>query len=75
MELKMRIGFDQLVSIIKQLPVSELNRLKAELNNQSDASASNSDIKSFLLNGPVFGKEQLEEIKEARKQINKWRTK
>ncbi|MGX5687421.1 hypothetical protein [Arcticibacter tournemirensis] len=71
----MRIGFDQLLRIIKQLPLNDLNRLKAELNNQSDASASNSDIKSLLLNGPVFDKEQLEEIKRARKQINKWRTK
>ncbi|GEM_PF-6844197 len=69
------MGVDQLLRIIKQLSLNDLNRLKVDLNNQSDASASNSDIKSFLLNGPVFDKEQLEEIKRARKQINQWRTK
>ncbi|WP_295655515.1 hypothetical protein [uncultured Mucilaginibacter sp.] len=90
MELKVDIGFEELLHAIQQLPEDQLTALKDKLNGDKNPSgmadlknnandpknSSNMDeLRALLLTGPVFTKEQLKAISDARKQINKWRTK
>ena len=73
MELKVDIGFDQLMNAIKQLPVAKLTQLKAELsgNTLSEAQKNNSNFQHFLLSGPVMNDVQYEYYKEIRSRLNK----
>lgn len=75
MEVKIDIGFDQLLSAIRQLPAKQRAILKKILNEKEEVKTPNSEFKSFLLNGPVFNDDQLNLIAEARENINKWREK
>lgn len=78
MELKVDIGFEQLVQAIRQLPASKIMQLKAELSEKvpaSKKSESNADFQKLLLSGPVMDAKQYEEYKDIRSRINKWRTK
>ena len=78
MELKVDIGFEQLIQAIKQLPASKIMQLKAELEEKvpaSKVSKSNADFLKLLLSGPVMDDKQYEEYKDVRNRINKWRTK
>jgi len=72
MELKMEIGFDQLMQAIKQLPAKQLIKLKAEISRTIPNDIEKEDFKSFLLQAPVFSEEQVLLVEEARKNINKW---
>lgn len=75
MELKIDIGFDQLLYAIRQLPAKQRAILKKVLNEKESVETPNSEFKAFLLNGPVFNDDQLNLIAEARENINKWRAK
>lgn len=75
MELKVEVGFNELLFAVKQLPENQLEILKREI---SKKQASPTDVNSFaelLLNGPVMSDEQYKEFKETRKKFNKWRSK
>ena len=74
MELNVKIGFNELLSAIRNLPDSQLALLKEELNKPiAPPAKTNRALKELLLSGPVFDKEQLAAIAEARKSINQWR--
>ena len=78
MELKINIGFDQVINIIKQLPANQIEKIKLELSSDyiSDkATREISKFQKFLLSGPVMSDEQYEAFKEYREKINQWRTK
>ena len=76
MELKVEIGFDQLMNAIKQLPAAKLKQLKAELSEQTlTETMSRKNIQHLLLNGPVMSDVQYEDYKAIRDRLNKWRTK
>jgi hypothetical protein len=78
MELKVDIGFEQLVQAIKQLPASKIMQLKAELAEKKAAgnsTTSTADFQQLLLSGPVMDDKQYENYKDIRNRINKWRTK
>ena len=75
MEAQIDIGFKQLVKLVKQLPKKQWTKLKSEVEEQKVSFEQNSDMLSFLLNGPTFNKKQLDEVEKARKEINQWRTK
>ena len=53
---------------------SVMTDLKNEENGNKNSSNMD-DLKAFLLKGPVFTKEQLKGVADARKRINQWRTK
>jgi hypothetical protein len=72
MELKMEIGFDQLIRAIKQLPARQLAMLKSEINNVFPEKADRESFKAFLLQATSFTAEQVTFMEEARKSINKW---
>ena len=69
MELKIDIGFDQLLYAVRQLPDKQLKRLKAEIE-QKESGKGQTDLQSLLLKGPVATKKQLETIQNNRKAFN-----
>ena len=78
MELTVDLGFEQIVGLIRQLPASQIVKLKAELDNSDITVTSASEIKEFqqfLLCGPVMSDEQFNDYKQHRKQFNVWRQK
>jgi len=74
MQVQLDIGFEQLVKIVKALPEGQLLQLKKEIEG-SVPTSSNDDLRSFLINGPIFSEAQLSGIEATRKAINKWRAK
>jgi hypothetical protein len=74
MHIQVDIGFEQLLEIVRNLPGEQLDRLKEEIEKNKKTKNVSVDKESFLLSGPVFTDEQIEDILEARKTINKWRT-
>ena len=75
MQAQIKIEYDQLVKLVKQLPKKQWTRLKSEVEKNEVPSDTNPDMLTLLLNGPTFSKKQLDEIAKARKEINQWRTK
>lgn len=77
MELKVDIGFNQLLQAIKQLPADKVDQLKAELAKKSSGKLHHGafNFQQFLLNGPVMDDDQYKDFKETRKRLNQWRTK
>ena len=75
MQVSVDIGFDQLLGIVKKLPVEQLRQLKAQIEKDVKSEKSKIDLLTLLLNGPVATKRQLKTITNNRKAINQWRTK
>ena len=75
MHLEVDIGFDQLVKIVKDLPMAKLKLLKVEIEKEVIKENDSPDLEQLLLNGPVATKKQLETIENNRKLINQWRIK
>jgi len=74
MDLK-NIGFEQLLSLVRQLPDEKIATLKAALKTQSSSreKKSKSDLKLLILNGPVMGDTQFESFIANRERFNAWR--
>ena len=71
MELKVEIGFEQLVQAIKQLPANQFLKLKAEINKTVPTKTKKEQFRAFLLKAPVFTADQIALIEDAGKSINK----
>jgi hypothetical protein len=74
-ELKIEIGFNELLSAIKQLSENQLAILKEEISKKEQPPMKNKDFKEFLLKGPIMTDEHYKTLKETRKKINQWRSK
>ncbi len=82
MELKVEIGFDELLHAVQQLPESQRAILKKELDKDGAVSTLSTkkktvddeltDFQKMLLNGPVMSDEHYKAFKETRKQFKKW---
>lgn len=73
MQAQVEIKFDQLVKIVKTLPIGKLRQLKAEIDKKTTIKKGEIDLKKLLLNGPVATKNQMATIENNRKIINQWR--
>jgi predicted Mrr-cat superfamily restriction endonuclease len=75
MEIKSNIGYEQLIAIINQLPIDEVNRLKAEIEKiSSERTAETGDnLQSLVAVGPVMSDEKYNEFEENRKIFRQWR--
>ncbi|MEL7117813.1 MAG: hypothetical protein AAFO07_00170 [Bacteroidota bacterium] len=76
MELKLKIGYKELLELIKQLPASQLIKLKAELSDDLIEEKSQNEQQSFqelLLNGPVMEEQQYQQFLDHRNSFNQWR--
>ncbi len=75
MQIKVDIGFDQLLKVVKTLQAGQLRQLKAEIEKETREEISKIDLETLLLNGPTATKRQLETIEKNRKAINQWKNK
>lgn len=75
MEIKLKIDYDQLITIINQLPLDEVKKLKAEIERISNEKNSEviDDLESHIVNGPVMSDEKYYEFEENRKNFSQWR--
>ena len=77
MELKLNIGYQKLIELIKQLPADQIRKLKADLASivtDNDMEKDRSDFQEFLLEGPVMEDDQYQDFLFNRKYFNTWRT-
>ncbi len=75
MEFEINILFNKFLQLVHHLTPIQKQKLQQALNNEPNDPLPNNDLKTFLLNGPVFSSMQLKTIKQTRKSINQWRTK
>ena len=78
MNLTVKIGFDEIVQLVKQLPASKIKQLQDSVNQEFISKKAKEEISSFqdfLLKAPVMNDEQLKQFEENRKDFKKWRTK
>ncbi|HMO39662.1 MAG TPA: hypothetical protein PKC76_09975 [Saprospiraceae bacterium] len=77
MELKLNIGYEELIELVKQLPLDQIRKLKADLAlimTTNDMENEMSDFQEFLLQGPVMDDDQYQDFLSDRKYFNAWRT-
>jgi len=72
MQAQIEIGFDQLVQLVKELPVKQWIKLKKEVEEEQVVSG-DAGLLAFLLTAPTFNEKQLEKIAQTRKEISEWR--
>jgi len=78
MELKIDIAYEQVLDIVKQLPVNQIARLLVDAKNILEKEKSKehtSDFQQFLLTAPRMSDEQYETFLENRKMWKQWRAK
>jgi hypothetical protein len=73
MQVQLNIEFDQLVTIVKKLPLRQWTKLKQEVEKQETVLNEKNDLETFLLAAPTFSNKQLDVIEKSRKDINQWR--
>lgn len=77
MELKLNIGYPELIELIKQLPASQIAKLKADLAlmaAENDVQKGMTEFQELLLKGPVMEDDQYQDFLANRKHFNAWRT-
>ena len=74
MQVQIDIGFDELVKIVKTLPLGQLKKLKTEIEKETGTSKPG-NLEALLLQGPNATKKQIDTIAKNRKAINQWRKK
>lgn len=73
MQVQSEMTFEQLIDIVRKLPASQMKRLKAIIENQTEAQQPSTDFAALLRNGPTATKEQMKTIEQNRKMLSKWR--
>ena len=75
MEMKVKVPFQQLLTLVKTLTPTQKARLRQELNEEKPTKKGKDDYIELLLNGPVYSEKDMSVIEENRKSIAAWRTK
>lgn len=77
MEVSVNINIDQLIQLIKELPLNDRERVLSELEKQAKSGAKSKGraFKKFLLRAPVMSDEEHKQFVENRKRLSKWRAK
>lgn len=75
MELKLKIGYNEIWELVKQLPKSQALQLKTDIETQiiQPEKVEMTDFQKLLLQGPIMDDEQYETYLENRKHLNQWR--
>jgi hypothetical protein len=75
MHVNLNIAYNDLVTIVKQLPVSELKRLNTTINNEivTKKQAKTSTLQSLILKAPTWSDVEYDEYQSIRQLINKSR--
>jgi hypothetical protein len=79
MELRINLGYEQILNIVRQLPLHEKQRLTREIEQElvleettSQESNNLTEFQELLLHGPVMSDEQFEQFQELRKRFQVW---
>jgi hypothetical protein len=73
MELSVDIGINQIMGLIRQLPVEKKLILKKEIDQElSELQPSDDELTKLLLEGPVMSNSENEDFKANRKVFSKW---
>ena len=68
MEVKLNIGYEQLIAIINQLPTDEVSKLKTEIErilSESNREADD-DLERLVVDGPIMSDKQYQAFEESR---------
>ena len=69
--------YNELLKIIKQLPAFQIEKLKAEMDDDmiiQKVKTEKSEFQKFLLSGPIMSDEQFKIFQENREKFVKWRS-
>jgi hypothetical protein len=75
MELRLNIGINELIGLIRQLPPEQKLLIKREVDSElhtMNQSKNSNNLTDFLLSGPTMTKEEEENFKKLDKEFNKW---
>ena len=73
MELRLDIGLNEIIGLIRQLPMHKKVMLKNELEKEiTGIKLADVDLTNMLLNGPVMSKSEYENFQSTRKYIGEW---
>jgi len=75
MHLNLDIEYKDLITIVKQLPISELKRLNITINNEISLKkqSTKTDMQSLILKAPTWSENEYNEYLSAKEDINKSR--
>lgn len=72
MELKINLGFDQVLNLVRQLSKTEKQKLAEVIQKDLDVKKEQSNLANILLNGPTWTDEEYKKICLIREQINQF---
>ncbi|MCF8460254.1 MAG: hypothetical protein K9G46_05990 [Flavobacteriales bacterium] len=75
MEVKIDIGVEQLLSMVKQLPQQDVEQLLSRIQTEMAQKSDKNKLQELLRNAPTWSDEDFSAFQEARDYINKWREK
>jgi len=77
MQLTVDVNIDQLIQMIKLLPVNQIAKIKSELDEKimHKEKQERIEFQKFLIHGPIMTDLQYKQFKDNRKKMNQWRTK
>lgn len=78
MDLTVKISYNEILNLVKQLPASKLKQLQATISQDFVSKKANeeiSELQNFLLNAPIMSNDELADYKENRKSFEQWRAK
>jgi hypothetical protein len=78
MDLMVKIGYNEVLNLIKQLPASKIKQLQADLNQDFISRKAKEEISTFqlfLLSAPTMTSEDFEDFDKRRKNFSEWRAK
>ena len=74
MELKINVGYKELLNLIWQLPANQLAKLRGDIMQERSPKENNpKSFQALLLNGPVMDDSQFEAFQANRQHFDKWR--
>lgn len=75
MELRLNIGFNEIIGLIRQLPPDQKLQLKHEIDSEIKTTKTieeKNDLTEILLSGPIMSQEEKENFKNLEKEFEKW---
>jgi len=74
MELRLNIGLNQILGLIRELPYNDKLMIKNQLDKELTIKTKEDELtlKQLLLSGPVMTKEGYNDYKALKKQFNTW---
>ena len=75
MEIRIDIGINQLIGLIKQLPADQKLKIKKEVDKELSGNLlieKDNELTELLLSGPVMTKDEEQNFKKFNKEFDKW---